>query len=189
MASEVAQICNGALTKLGAKRIASVDEGSPEADLCNERYLPIRDALLAMHVWNHAKKRQSLSPLLDSPATYWTYQYQLPSDYIRLEKLLSNDRQITEYQIENRKILCNEGTLEINYVFKNEDTTTYPPLFTEALELLLAIDMCYRLTADGQLEARLQGKFDEMRRRGFTVDSQEESYHVLQVDYLLNARL
>ena len=56
MASEV-DICNRALSKLGAARITSLTEDSVNARACNAMYESVRDAELRAHPWNFAMKR------------------------------------------------------------------------------------------------------------------------------------
>ena len=53
--SEVS-ICNSALIKLGASRIASLTEDSKEAKLCYEQYPILRDEVQASHPWNFCTK-------------------------------------------------------------------------------------------------------------------------------------
>ncbi len=84
MASDV-DMCNNALAILGdAATIVSISppSGSPQAVHCARFYPMARDALLEMHTWGFATKRQTLPLLSETPPSAWTYAYQAPSDVL-----------------------------------------------------------------------------------------------------------
>lgn len=83
MATDVS-ICNLALSHLGDRaNVASIDppDQSAQAGHCATFYPIARDALLEMHPWGFATKRQPLA-LLDSATPAWAYTYAAPSDVV-----------------------------------------------------------------------------------------------------------
>lgn len=79
--SSAVDICNLALSYLGdTATVASIDppEGSAQSEHC-ARFFPIaRDALLAMHPWSFATRREPLA-LLDVTNDQWDYVYAAPN--------------------------------------------------------------------------------------------------------------
>jgi len=80
MASTAITICNLALGKLGAARIISLTEASPEANACSIHYEQTRNEVLRAHRWNFAITRATLTELASAPEFGWAHQYQLPND-------------------------------------------------------------------------------------------------------------
>src|SRR5262245_52285113 len=82
--ASVVNICNLALQKLGAGRIASLDENSREARSCANNYETTRDAELRRHFWNFARKRARLAADVTAPEFGFDSQFPLPADFLRL---------------------------------------------------------------------------------------------------------
>lgn len=77
-------IANLALGRIGAKRIASFTENTPNAIKVREAWDYILDELLAKKDWRFAKTRVQLATITTEPVYAYTYAYQLPSDFLRL---------------------------------------------------------------------------------------------------------
>lgn len=147
MTSEV-QICNRALQKIGAKRIASLTEDSRNARSMNTAFEPVRDALLREHTWSCATKRQALPALAAAPAFTFARAFELPSDFLRM---LPPDPSVNyndlDWTIEGRQILSNDSApLNIRYIFKLTDPNQMDASFREALSARLAVETCYEIT-------------------------------------------
>lgn len=155
--ASVIDVANRALTKLGSARITSLDDDVKAARSINSCFYDILDAELRKNRWSFAMKRDSLAALSDAPAFGFDYQYQLPSDFIRLDML--DDRypdvvmdnyintETAEYQVENGKILANiAAPLKIRYVYRCLDPNLWDPLFREALACKIASEICEDLT-------------------------------------------
>lgn len=90
MASQT-DICNMALSAIGARSsIASINEGSAEANACLLHYQTTLEAVLRAAHWNFARKQLNLALLIDGttgvapfPPSPWLYEYAYPSDCIR----------------------------------------------------------------------------------------------------------
>ena len=156
MASQV-EIANRALTKLGAARIISFADDNKQSRSVNSMFNVVRDAELRAHLWSFTIKRDSLPSLTTTPDWGYDYEYQLPSDCLRLLEVndiypgpnLSDYRNSStqEYVIEGRKILTSEAApLKIRYVSRVVDTTQWDATFVEAFACRLALEMCEDLT-------------------------------------------
>lgn len=156
MASQV-EIANRALTKLGAARIISFGDDNKQARAVASMFDIVRDAELRAHLWSFSVKRTSLAALESTPNWGYDYEYQLPSDYLRL--LQVNDvypgpsledyrnSSVAEYVVEGRKILTNlSAPLKIRYCSRVEGTTQWDATFVEAFACRLASEMCEDLT-------------------------------------------
>jgi len=123
MALTQVDVANGALIRLGvADPIVSLDDDTKPARLCKNRIEPAKKALLRYHPWNFAVKRVVLANLSTEPAFGYTYQAQLPSDFLRVVQV--DDRR-TSYRIEGPTLLSHEPSLELRYICDNG--TNYPP--------------------------------------------------------------
>lgn len=77
-------ICNLALTKLGAQPIVSLLDVNPRAQALNGCYAIYRD-MLQRKRWNFNRAYTTLATNLAQPPFEYTYAYNLPDDYLRLE--------------------------------------------------------------------------------------------------------
>lgn len=200
MASSV-DIANRALTKLGASRITSFDDGSKSAKTANAVYEIVRDAELRRHFWNFAMTRDSLAALADEPEWGFDLQYQLPSDCVRLVQVgeyfhvvanLSDASDTVEvpYQVEGRKILTDlEAPLSIRYIRREEDTSLYDSLFVEAFACQLAIEMCEALTQSATKKEALKDEYKEVINEAKRTDAIENPPENLPDDSWLLSRL
>lgn len=142
-ATEV-QICNLGLSNLGISTlIASLDEDSNEARVCNLWYEPTRDAVLQDFPWNFAKRRVILAESSEDPATDWDYVYIYPTDSVMIRSLITeglrnprNDQRIefeTAYDGTQRVIYTDLVEAEAIYTARVTDAGIFPPLFVTAL--------------------------------------------------------
>lgn len=171
MALSETDIANSALVKLGTNTITSLSDNSKEGRLCNLRYHYIRDELLRSHPWNFAKKRISLAVSTTVPAYYYTQQFPLPPDYIRM---LDNDLQEDQqWVIEGSNFLCFSTSLNILYIFKQTDTTQYDELFESALAWRLASELAYGLVQSSALAKTCWEAYTETLKLARSVNAQE----------------
>lgn len=161
------EICNMSLGWFGAKRINSYEDSSdtkPEAIQCRLHYEQTRDALIRSHWWRFARARATLSAnaayTADDNTFEWTYAYDLPADFLRMKKPYEGETTnilIYTYSLEDKQLLSNETTMEIQYIKKVTDPTEFDPLFVEVLVLQLALKMVIPLAgagSDGRLLRR-----------------------------------
>lgn len=171
MASQV-EIANRALTKLGEQRITSLSDDVEAARVVDSLWDIVRDAELRERNWNFSMTRASLAALVSTPDWGFAYQYQLPSDCLRVVQVdeyfpgpsMSDYRNSSEaiWQIEGGKILTDIGApLPIRYVARIEDTGAWDALFVEAFACRLAAECCERLT---QSNTKRQLAWDEHHR-------------------------
>ena len=158
MAADV-DICNLALQKLGALRIAALTENSRNARSCNNLYTRVRDAVVRAHPWSFAIKRVILAPSVTPPAFDYLYSFPMPVDCLRI--LPPNDNDL-DWKPEGRNILTNSlrgsailpvGTaassvpqLALIYIAQITDPNQFDVLFIEAFAAMLAYEMAEEIT-------------------------------------------
>ena len=87
MGTTKVNICNSALAKVGATRISSLDDDKKQARLCKELYTIITQQMIESHPWNFAISRVEVAAVVAAPAFGFSYQFQVPSDCLRILNL------------------------------------------------------------------------------------------------------
>lgn len=162
MASKV-DICNKALTLMGANPITNLEEDSNEANILNRVYPTSLKSALSECKWNFATTRSTLASLSDTLAWKYdeeAYVYQRPSNCVRIFGV--SDSQAV-WREEGDVIISDSSGLGVLYVFLHEDPTKYPAKFIDALATRLAADSCYMITNS-------KSKTDDLRAQYETVD-------------------
>ena len=167
MASQV-DICNRALTKLGADRITSLDDNSKSARSMKSLWDTVRRAEIRKRPWGFALKRDSLPSLAAAPAWGFALAYQLPPDFLRLVQVsdvfivpsLTDYREGDDsaYAIEGGQLLTDfPAPLKIRYARDITDPGAFDALFVEVFASKLAYESCYEITQSRQgCEAAMQ---------------------------------
>jgi len=180
------QICNSALIKLGVDQfINSLSDNTKAARLCNEQYPKLRDEVLESHYWNFAMKRAELSLVVGSPLYGWTYKYQLPADCLRVKELHVPE---DEFIVEDGFLLTDISGVKILYVYRNEDTSKYTPVFKELLASRIAMDLSYPIVQSVSLGDRLEKKYLRKLADARSLDAQEGFNNRLMQDTFLDSR-
>ena len=169
MASTV-DICNGALNQLGATTILSLTEDSKNARLCNQRYTQVRDSVFRSHPWNCLQKRVELAADTTAPAWGFSYAYTLPSDCLRLLRILDYD---SNYKVEGRKILSNTSSMKILYIARITDANEYDELLRETLSSALSADIAFAVTSNNTTSTNMYNLFQDKLKDARFVDSTE----------------
>lgn len=168
----ITAIVNRAMIKLGAELINDINEvDSKNARIAANIYVQIRRELLRSHPWNFAVKRVILASLTTDPAFGFAYQYQLPSDCVRVLRLNYPD---IPYKVESNKVLCDESTLSLMYIADITDTEQWDPLFAEAYSSKLAAEMCLAITGSASLVTDLANLYEKQIRAARLADGQED---------------
>ena len=176
MASEI-DICNLALEQFGERPITALNDDSDAGRLCGVYYEPTRDEVLRAHRWNFATKRVALSRLADAPVFKYDFVYQLPDDFVRAMNIneINVFDVITNFEIEQgRRLLCNDETVNLRYIFRQTDPTKFDALFIEALSLKLASKLSTSLSEEEGIAKSLLNEYKALTEPlAKQVDSEE----------------
>lgn len=182
MASEVS-LCNVALGLCSNEaNIASLVEGSVEAQLCAQFYPLARDELLAAYNWNFCTKRVALATITNLWSG-WQYCYAKPNDCLSAICVLlpnaTDDTQTQDYIQELttdaqgndvQAIYTNVQSAVLKYTKMIVDPTKFSSLFNSTLPFLLAGYLAGPLTKDQSLQKAM---FAEAERRVIAAKSQD----------------
>lgn len=179
--SEV-HICNLALIKIGQPRINSLSDNTKSALLLNEIFETIRDEVLADHPWNFAIKRAEFSQLVTTPAYEYAYEYQIPSDCLRVWR--PEDENI-EFREEDGKIVTNEGTFRCQYIARVTNVAKFSHAFAQALAFRLAAEVAYAIVNSAQLQQTMMLAYKERLATARSNDAQTGTPEtVVQTNFL-----
>jgi hypothetical protein len=199
MTSQV-DIANRALTKLGASRIISFGDDNKQSRAILSMFDIVRDAELRSHIWSFSVKRESLPALASTPSWGFSYEYQMPSDSLRL--LMVNDiyngpsmedyrnQPVADYSLEGNKILANfAAPLKIRYVSRVADTTQWDSMFVEAFACRLAMELAEDLTQSNTKREMAQNEYMAALRGAIRASSVEQPAQALPDNSWLLSRL
>lgn len=171
MASQV-EITNLALISLGMEPITGIDDTTKEARYAKTLFPLVKKRVLRSHPWNVAIKRASLAALSSTPVFEYTYQFQLPSDCIRLLEVYQND----DWKLEGNVVLTsNGGPLYIKYIY---DITHYDSLdesLVYAIAAALAVDLCMALQQNANQRQVMMEEYEMRLREARGVDAKAGS--------------
>jgi len=186
MATSVVQIVNNALVKIGANAILTLTEDSEAARAANLIYEQVRDACIRDHVWNFAVNRVELAQNSVAPAFGFAYQYNVPSDCLRVLQMENVDM---FYKIEGGKLLTDEGTAKILYLARVEDVNLFDAMFVEALSARLAAELSVTLSESNTLYSNMMEMYQRKISDARSMDAQESGYLEVVADTWLDSRL
>ena len=182
-------IANRALQKLGAERIESLTENSPNARSMNAAFEITRRAEIRRYDWSFAIARASIAA--DAADTTWGSwnRYSLPNDFLRL---IRDDEtgQAPDWRIEGLYIVTADASpLEIRYLADITDPTYFDTLFIEAFASKLAVECCQEITGSTSRKQDAKDDYSFAINEENRIGSIEKPAAESPEDSWLNARL
>lgn len=175
-------IANNALAMLADDPISDFNEGTVRSALVRDQYENVRDNVLRMLPWNCAVKRLNLSPDVAAPIFGYAYQYTLPSDWLRTLSI-SNEDDIVDFRIEGRKILTDQEALQLRYIYRNDDPSTYDAGLINVITYRMAEALAYPIT-----KSTTQAQFMEAKaREAFAIAKGTDAQEEVLPDYFDNS--
>lgn len=171
MATSEVEICNLALLLAGADRIDSLSDENQRARICNTLYENEKNNLLYRHPWNFAIRRVELAALSTAPEFGYDYQFQLPSDCLRVLNVDAVNGE--NYAIEGTVLVSDESTMEIKYLSTAPTVITFSQGFCETLAYRLASKIAFALTQNSSLADSLWKKAEDAENFARSFDAQE----------------
>lgn len=181
MSSKV-QICNLALTKLGAARITSLSDNTIEAKLCNTLYDDIADEVMASGEWSSTINRVTLNATENTPAYGFTNEFQLPTDPFCLRVLSIDEENVgdEQFRIEGDKLLANISTMKIRYIGRIEDTQSYDEMLKRTIVARLAYELAYPLTGQTSVSNLMYQTYIQVMNESLAIDGKQGSNEATQ---------
>lgn len=163
------EICNRALNFLGESPIIDIESSGPNNVSLRNAYTFALEDSLRSHTWNFALARVSLAQLSSTPIFGYTYQYQLPSDFLKLKETDSP----YPHTIEGDMLLSDDTTMSIIYIKRITDTEKFDSSFANYLAVRLARELAYNITAEATVSDRIEALYKEAKREAKKNDGQE----------------
>ncbi len=174
MATKVS-IANLALSLLGANRITTLEEDSENARRISAVYDDSLADLLRLHPWNFAIRRATLGQLSTTPEFEYTYEFQLPSDCIRVIHVTDGTNTVSDYKIEGRKLLTDDDAIKIKYISHITDPSQYDSQFIMVFAARLAMEVAYPITNQSGVTQTISNLYTERLEVAKQTDGQESS--------------
>lgn len=182
-----ANICSAALILVGGQSIEDLEDDNDRARRCKFLYPLVRGFVLASHAWHPCVARVELNPDTDAPLWDWAYAYTLPGDFLRIDKLGEEGHRI-RYRIEGQKILCDEATLKLRYVFNNTNETSWGSLLTWAMTQAMRQALAYPETSDKVLQNVIDAAIQPAIRVARQIDGSDQPQDTVGDYTLLGSR-
>lgn len=179
MASEI-EICNLALTRLGADSIRSFSESNKRARLSQITYQHVRDLYLEDYEWSFNTKYIQLGLLANVTHPKYTYVYQVPSDCLYARQILNElgvvDSRIM-WELFNSYIATDIEDAWLRYSQIVTNSNTFPKYFVEAVASQVAAELAPSIVQDKK-------RYDELTARAeFRLSRAIEKDAALGIEY------
>jgi hypothetical protein len=165
-------IANLALQHLGESQIEDIDAtGDKTSRTCGINFPQARDEALQTCPWSCAKKQVTLDLEDTAPIYKWTSSYALPEDFIRLCEIEGVDAWLPAEYFDRQGNLLFMGrgtedepaaTVNIEYIFRQTDTTVYDPLLVECVAFVMAMKMARTLTGSDSKAKELREEYERV---------------------------
>lgn len=166
-------LANRAADLVGIETFLDVETATTaDSKLVKRNYEPVLLRCLRRSDWPFAIKRLSLNPDIIAPTNEFTYQYTLPSDFVRLTTAFPR---WLDHRIENGKLLCNENQLTVRYVSNAVllNPQVMDASFEEYFVHELAVALTYKKTDSVQLRNELRQTAEAIFKEATALHSQE----------------
>lgn len=203
-------IYNDAIALVGGRLITSLSEDTNERIYCDVFYDKARQQTLVMHPWNFAVKRAELAEDVSAPAFGYDKQYVLPSDCL---KVIATENELSplvplgpgfngyltvsfrdttakdDYKIEGRRLLTNDESVKILYLYDVDDASLFSSPFRSILSYNLAIAISYKVSQSTTRGSELKQELREQMPLLLAVDGTEGSFEVKNVSNFVRSRM
>ena len=143
----VLSIVNQALIELGRDPLVSLLDNNETARNADALYDICRREVLQDFDWQAATDFATLAQTADTPKWAYTYTYQLPANFL---KLTEKESLRIGHQLLGNKIVSNESTLRIQYIYDLDDPSLMDQQLKSAIAARLALGLARRLTLSNQ---------------------------------------
>lgn len=160
------EICNMALSRIGASQIERMDEDSVNARICGQFYDACRRSELRNYPWSFATRRVKLALVNTKPFDY-KYAYRYPSNALYIRKLYNTERgwalKDVKHQIigdaNGRVILTDMELAGCEYTADITEASLFDSEFCSALAWAIAMEIAVPITGNVQMASYCQNSY------------------------------
>lgn len=169
---------NRALVSVKDAPLASLDDDTDTARAAKGLALDLLDECLQVTYWNFATRRAALDKLATGPEFGPHDAFMLPPDPLCLQVQRTNLHTQDAYSIElnaagQRVLLTTAAAVSIVYTARIANPALWSPAFRAWYVARLAHELCYGVTAKGDLAKMLWDKSEVLRKKALALDGQE----------------
>ena len=181
-------LCARALLRIGAQLVASLDEGTAEAEVAANLYPATRDALITAHPWSFATAQVPLARLSAVPNADFRHAYALPPGFLRaLSAGDGNFGRGLTYRIHESRLHTDADSVTLTCIFR-PDEAAFPAFFASALVARLAAEFCLPLTESASRAEMLFRLAETELRQARQIDSQQATPRAIEGFPLVDVR-
>ncbi len=181
----IVSICNKALSQIGDEGILSLDDERKAARYCKMLYDPCRKFVLRSYPWRFALKRYTLAPLKEKPLFGYDYQFVMPSDCLRIWRVVGNK----DFTVEGGMILYNADVFRFIGIYNVTDVILFDSMFEDVLAARLASELAMPLSASPSLRKELAEMYEYRVSKARSASAFEGKTEKTNVTDWLEARL
>jgi len=181
--ASVVEICNLALSLIGADNINSLSEATPQARACAQFYEMTRDGLLVSFPWHFATHQRALAEITNERKDLWAHAYIRPLDALKIislrpggDKTSLNGDVLFAYHAQGGVIYTDVKDALLLYTARLEDSSLFPPLFVNALACQLSGWLAMPITRSHEVQNRCLQMAEQATRTAQMADSGDENY-------------
>lgn len=178
------QICNQALSWLGANLIISFEDGTPEANLCKANYELLRDAVLEEHPWSFAILRETWPEATPAPSE--GHAHIIPDYVIRILGVTIDGSSVW-WAVEGNRLISEVARPEVKFI-QRVDANMFSPSFGQALAARIAADLALPITNSRTMMESMYALYQRKLDEAANLDGMEGINERIRSTWLLRAR-
>jgi len=170
MGTTLLEVCNRALSRVGAARILSLGDTTAAARAVSACFPSAPDWVLRSWRWAFAIKREALTPAVDASEVGYAWRYSIPADYLTW----APEEAAEPVMVEGGSVLSDqEAPLWFRYVSQVTDPAQWDAAFAEVLSWKLALEIQPELGPSLLRSTILEGFHEAVRdaRRSGAIES------------------
>ena len=177
-------IINLAMNKLNKSSVNDLVNSGEFADSASRGYDLLYPSKISGFSWRFATKTVRMSVLVaPPPIDRWTYQLQLPSDYLAAVKTYP----VMDFQIFEDKMWANNNIVDLEYRFI-PDETQLPAYFVDYFVLVLAAWFADAVAENDALSKSLNSQAQDQLGQSLFTDSQSHPISAIGNNPVIQAR-
>ena len=161
---------------MGANRIASRTDGTPNANKADEVYDELRLKALRLHTWNFSVGRVQLARSATDPVFGFDKKFAMPSDNLKVVRVYDNDRGIgtIPYRIEKKFIHADSEQVFLKYIQDVSDPNLMDPSFRSYFSFLIAETIALGVTNSNKIKEEMIKDRKSALREAKSIDAIED---------------
>lgn len=159
-------------------------------------YEQAKSSLLSRYNWSFAIHKNKLSKIDNSkdPLQEYAYAYALPDRFLRVFMVYGADKRPVvyppkgkpAYTIEGQKLLTDESTCIVKYVYDENDVSKFSPLFVNCLVLDIAIRLTRIFQSSSAYQQQLMAEYQVELANAKICDCQQVPFYHNEISPLFN---